>query len=56
MAYKTKSYRGWKIKQLKSGKGKGLFYAEKKGTSFGILDGENTVKEIKEEIDSRRKR
>jgi len=56
MAFKVKSYKGWKIKQLKSGKGKGLIYAEKKGTSFGILGGENTVKEMLYVLDSWRKR
>lgn len=53
MAYKIKLYRGWKIKKLRSGKGKGLLYAEKGDTSFGILGGENSVKEIKQEINSR---
>lgn len=51
---KISNYKGWKIRQITSGKAKGIFYAEKKGTSFGIL-GDNSVPSLKNEIDKRSK-
>lgn len=71
MVYKEKhiqKYKGWDIKQIDSGKAKGVYFAEKvipskkqkfhhveeyDTVSFGIL-GDNSVSAIKKEINRRK--
>lgn len=53
MTFKVKTYRGWKIKKTNRGLAKGLLYAQKGKTSFGILFSGNTTEELKKEIDKR---
>lgn len=57
-------YKDWKIKKSLAGNTKGLVYAERKyklqsgkmdTEGFGLLGGENTVQELKENLKERNK-